>query len=136
MSVGRCYLIEALLAFFKIENVDDVPLANNLFLSQDISDEEKKEHLLTALQKFVDEYVLHTLDDDSTESSDNDTSDGVLNYSLNLLKSFMVLLDCKDAVASGNGEHLALIQKQMLFYFSSVSGYNSYAIDVGFHHTE
>ena len=123
-------LLKHLLAFFKIENVDDVPLANNLFLSQDISDEAKKEHLLTALQKFVDEYVLHTLDDESTESSDNDSSDGVLNYSLNLLKSFMVLPDCKNAVASGNGEHLALIQKQMLFYFSSVSGYNSYAIEM------
>ena len=130
MSVGRCYLIEALLTFFKIENVDEVPLANNLFLSKDIGDEAKKEHLLTALQKFVNEYVLHTLDDDSTDSSDNDSSDGVLNYSLNVLKSFMVLLDCKDAVASGNGEHLALIQKQMLFYFSSVSGYNSYAIEM------
>ena len=65
---------------------------------------QKKEHLLTALQKFVDEYVLHTLDDDITQSSDNESSDGVLNYSLNLLKSFMVLLDCKDVVASGNGE--------------------------------
>lgn len=64
------------------------------------------------------------------ESSDDDNSDGVLNYSLNLLKSFMVLLDCKDAVASGNGEQLALIQKQILFYFSSVSGYNSYAIEM------
>ena len=42
----------------------------------------------------------------------------------------MVLLDCKDAVASGNGEHLATIQKQMLFYFSSVSGYNAYAIEM------
>ena len=130
MSVGRCYLIEALLAFFKIENLDKIPLANNLFLSKDISDEEKKEHLLTVLQNFVIEYVLHTLDDDITESSDDDNSDGVLNYSINLLKSFMVLLDCKDAVASGNGEHLTLFQKQKLFYFSSVSGYNLYAIEM------
>lgn len=132
MSVGHCYLIEALLEFFKIENVDESPIANNTFLSNDMSEEEKKAHLLTVLQKFVNEYVFPTLDDDddSMESSDEDNSDGVLNYSLNLLKSFMVLLDCKDAVASGNGEHLALIQKQMLFYFSSVSGYNSYAIEM------
>ncbi len=34
-------------------------------------------------------------------------TDGVFNYFLNLVKSFMVLLDCKDVVASGNGEHLA-----------------------------
>ena len=42
----------------------------------------------------------------------------------------MLLLDCKHAVASGNGEHLALVQKQMLYHFSSVSGYNSYAIEM------
>ena len=54
----------------------------------------------------------------------------VFNYAANLLKSFMVLVDCKDAVASGNGEHLATIQKQMLFHFASVSGYNSYAIEM------
>ena len=137
MSVGHCYLVQALLEFFKIENVDESPNANNTFLSNDMTKEEKKEHLLAELQKFVDEYVLETLNDDSMESSDEDNSDGVLNYSLNLLKSFMVLLDCKDAVASGNGEHLALIQKQMLFYFSSVSGYNSYAIEMfNFYHTE
>ena len=130
MSVGHCYLVQALLEFFKIENVHESLNANNTFLSNDMTEEKKKEHLLAALQKFVDEYVLETLNDDSMESSDEDNSDGVLNYSLNLLKSFMVLLDCKDAVASGNGERLALIQKQMLFYFSSVSGYNSYAIEM------
>ena len=48
MSVGCCYLIEALLGFFKIENVNDVPLANNLFLSQDISDEAKKRTLINS----------------------------------------------------------------------------------------
>ena len=42
----------------------------------------------------------------------------------------MVLLHCKEAVASGDGEHLGLIQKQMLLYFSSVSGFNSYAIEM------
>ena len=42
----------------------------------------------------------------------------------------MVLFDCKDAVAFGNGEHLALIQKQMLYYFSSVSGFNVYEIEM------
>ena len=130
MSVGHCYLIEALLQFFKIETVDESPSANNTFLSGDISEEEKKTNLLAVLHKFVNEFLFSTLNDDSTESSDEDSPDGVLIYSLNLLKSFMILLYCKDAVASGNGEHLALIQKQMLFYFSSVSGYNAYAIEM------
>ena len=42
----------------------------------------------------------------------------------------MVLVDCKDAVVSGNGKHLTTIQKQMLFHFASVSAYNSYAIEM------
>lgn len=33
-------------------------------------------------------------------------------------------------LACGNGEHLALVQKQMLYHFSSVSGYNAYAIEM------
>ena len=54
MSVGHCYLVQALLEFFKIENVDESPNANNTFLSNDMTEEEKKEHLLAELQKFVD----------------------------------------------------------------------------------
>lgn len=54
MTVGHCYLIEALLEFFKVENVDESPTASNTFLPNDISDEEKKAHLLTVLHKFVD----------------------------------------------------------------------------------
>ena len=41
----------------------------------------------------------------------------------------MVLLDCKEVVASGNGEHL-MFKKQMLLYSSSGSGYNLYAIEM------
>ena len=48
------------------------------------------------------------------ESSVDDSMDGIFYYAQNLLKSFMILLDSKDAVESGNGEHLALVQKQML----------------------
>ena len=64
------------------------------------------------------------------ESSDDDSMDGIFNDAQNLLKSFMILLDSKDAVESGNGEHLALVQKQMLFHFSSISGFNSGFLDV------
>ena len=130
MSIGHCYLVEALLEFFKMEDVDKSPKANSPFLFSDGSDERKKAQLLAMLDKFVTEYICQTSDEDSMESSDDDNMDGVFNYAVNLLKSFFILLDYKDAVASGNGEHLALIQKQMLFYFSSVSGFNSYAIEM------
>lgn len=129
MSVGNCYLIEALLAFFNMDNINESPKIQNPCSSNEVSDDEKKAHVLSVLDQFLDEYILQTQSDDEDIAAD-DMSDGVFDYSLNLLKSFMVLLDCKDAVASGNGEHLAIIQKQMLLYFSSVSGYNSYAIEM------
>ncbi|XP_028411476.1 uncharacterized protein LOC114534127 [Dendronephthya gigantea] len=136
MSVGNCYLIEALLAFFEMDNVDESPKENNPLPPNDLTDEEKKAHVHAVLDKFLYQFLNQTMehsdDEDMSGDDDNDDdiSDGVFNYSINLIKSFMVLLDCKDAVASGNGEHLALVQKQMLFYFSSVSGYNSYAIEM------
>ena len=130
MSVGNCYLVEALLEFLKMENVNESPKVCNPCPSSKLSDDEKKAHVLTVLDKLIDEYILKAQSDDECTSADDDISHGVCDYSLNLLKSFMVLLDCKDAVASGNGEHLALLQKQMLLFFSSVSGYNSYAIEM------
>ena len=130
MSVGQSYLVEALLEFFKMEDVSKLPKENSLFLVKDGNDEEKEIQILAVLDKFVQQYICSTSEEDSMESSDDDNTDGVFNYGLNLLKSYFILLDCKDAVASGNGEHLALIQKQMLFYFSSISGFNSYAIEM------
>ena len=88
---------------------------------------------MTVLDKFLEEYVsleIPTCDEEDVDDDCGDDDDGILNYGVNLLSSFMVLLDCKNAVASGNGEHLALVQKQMLYHFSSVSGYNSYAIEM------
>ena len=135
MSIGNCFLVEALLEFFGMENDTDNPKENNPLPEDNFSEEEKKNHLMTVLDKFLDVYIFHTTacDDDGfldDNTLDDDTPDGIFNYSVNLLRSFMVLFDCKDAVASGNGEHLALIQKQMLHYFSSASGFNVYAIEM------
>ncbi len=135
MSVGHCYLIEALLQFFNMDNVNESPKSNNPCPPNDLNEDERKLHVLAVLDKFLEEYVFQTSecsddDGDTIDDDDDDDDDGVYNYSINLLKSFMVLVDCKNAVASGNGEHLALIQKQMLLYFSSVSGFNSYAIEM------
>ena len=105
MSVCQSYLVEALLEFSKMEDISKLPKENSPFLVNDGNDEEKRVHILAVLDMFV-------------------------NYGLNLLKSYFILLGCKDAVASGNGEHLVLIQEQMLFYFSSVSGINSCAIEM------
>ena len=134
MSVGHCYLIEALLEFFKMDNINELPKENDPFPPDECSEEEKKAHLLAVLDKFLEEYISLEIPargkDFDGDCGDDDSGDGIFNYGVNLLSSFMLLLDCKHAVASGNGEHLALVQKQMLYHFSSVSGYNSYAIEM------
>ena len=132
MSVGYSYVIEALLTFFKMENINKMPKENNPCPPTDLDDNEKKSHVVRVLDKFLEEIIFESTsttcsDDADNLDDDDDDRDGVRDYAINLLKSFMVLLDCKDAVASGNGEHLALIQKQMLFYFST---YNAYAIEM------
>jgi hypothetical protein len=135
LSVGRCYLVEALLDFFGMESVDGTPKRNDPFPSNAAATcEEKKIHLEATLGRFVAQYILEEtlLDDDDClddDVVDPEDEDGVMNYSINLLKSFMILMDYKDAVASGNGEHLALLHKQMIPYFFSVS-YNAYAIEM------
>ena len=105
IDVCQAYLVEALLEFSKMEDISKLPKENSPFLSMMEMMKKKKVHILAVLDMFV-------------------------NCGLNLLKSYFILLDCKDAVASGNGQHLVLIPKQMLFYFSSVSGFNSCAIQM------
>ena len=116
MSVGHSYLIEALLEFFKMEDVSKSPKENCRFLFIDGNDEEKKAQILAVLDKFVSQYICSTSEGDSMESSDDDTTDGVFNYALNLLKSYFILLDCKDAVASGNGEQTDVILLLICFW--------------------
>ena len=41
----------------------------------------------------------------------------------------MILADIKDAVATGNGQHLSVLHKQLVHFFSA-SGFNEYAIEM------
>jgi hypothetical protein len=49
---------------------------------------------------------------------------------VNVLQSFMLLADFKDADSSGNGEHLSTLHKQLLLQFFSAAGFNDYAIEM------
>ncbi len=106
-----------------MDKVDSSPKENNPCPPNDLTDDDKTAYVLAVLDKFIKQYIFpitaHSDDEDmsaAADDDDDDMSDGVFNYSLNLIKSFMVLLDCKDAVASGNGEHLALVQKHRCCY--------------------
>ena len=67
------------------------------------TDEQKKLFIESTLDKFLEQYVF--IEDDQAFETDS-----VCHYSVNLVKSFMILADIKDAVATGNGQHLSVLQ--------------------------
>ena len=91
-----------------------------------LDEEQKDVYIITTVEKFLDEYVFSATND----GDDACTRDGVLSYSVNLMASFLLLADLKDAVKSGNGEYLAVLRKQLLVHFFSTPGYNEFAIEM------
>ena len=63
-------------------------------------------------------------------TNDDHDRDRVSCYAINLLKSFLLLADFKDAIQTGNGGHMTTLQKELLIHFFSTSGYNEFAIEV------
>ena len=123
ISVGRCFVVEALLEFFNMSDPKHKPLRNGPNMAYITTDEQKKLFIESALDKFLEQYIF--IEDDQAFGTDD-----VCHYSVNLLKSFMILADIKDAVATGNGLHLSVLHKQLLVHFFSASGYNEYAIEM------
>ena len=76
MSVGNCCLIEALLTFFEMDNVNKSPKLYDPYPSNELSDDEKKAHVISVLDKLIDEYIFPTHSDDECMSSDDDMPDG------------------------------------------------------------
>ena len=60
----------------------------------------------------------------------NDVSDGVWCYAVNLLKCFILLADIKDAVATGNGEHMSTLRKQLPIHFFATARFNEFSIEM------
>ena len=120
ISVGKCYLIEALLEFFELENTADKLAC--LLIHKDLSMEEVKQKYVNAVDKFVEKYFL------GTSLFPND--DGILNYAVNILHYYLLLVDIKDAVSTGDGDYLVTIHKQMFLHFFSSPGFNAYAIEM------
>ena len=109
-----------------MDNIKDKPTANGP-CSVNVSNEEYRERYLdSTLDKFLDEYVLVTEDKQSSPTATN----GIWSHGINIMKSYLVLADMKDAVATGNGDYLTTLRKQLLMHFSSTRGFNEYAIEM------
>ena len=122
LSIGKCYVTEALIELFKIENTSQKQNSNFPGHAH-VSTEEQNVEYFEISDKFLNKYVFLTL---VSSTEDN----GILSYAVDLMISYMILADFKDAVSSGNGEYLATLHKQLLLHFSSASGFNVYAIEM------
>ena len=120
LSVGKCFLVEAFLQFFNMDDVTHKPTKNAPVMAADATDEQKKITIMKVLEKFLDKYIFVSEDAEDPPFG----SDGICAYSLNLINSFMILTDFRDAVASGNGQHLSVLHKQLLVHFSTTTGFN------------
>jgi hypothetical protein len=123
MSMGKCFVVEALLEFFQMTDTNQKPSQN---APSSLDEEQKDVYIITTVERFLDEYVFSATND----GDDACMRDGVLSYSVNLMASFLLLADLKDAVKSGNGEYLAVLRKQLLVHFFSTPGYNEFAIEM------
>ena len=99
------------------------PSANGSHSVYVLKEEYRKDYIINTLDKFLDEHVFD-------EENIGTTTDGVWCYGVNILRSFMLLADLKDAVATGNGEYLSVIRKQLLLHFFSTPGFNKFAVEM------
>lgn len=133
LTVGRCFTVLALVHFFNMENKDGRPTKNRPpYYMLEVGDT-KEEYYLSVLDRFINEFLLlptPELGDEDDQCSSHGGVDFVKNYSLCLFKYFFSFLDLKDAVREGNGARLATLHKELLPYFKSLGGFNSYAIEM------
>ena len=133
LSIGRCFTIEALLNFFNMETTVGHPTRNRPpYHVLDVGDN-KKVYYESVLDKFIDEFLIIPATDtqaDAEEECSCDDDDFIRNYSMCLLKYFFVYSDLKDAVKEGNGARLGTLHKQLLPFFKSLPGFNSYALEM------
>ena len=104
----------------------DDPKQNAPNVAFTITPDGKKMHMVNALDKFRDQYIF------IGDNKENPPAGHyvVCQYGINRIKSFIILTNIKDAVATGTGQHLSTLHKQLLVHFFSISGFNSYAIEV------
>ena len=125
VSVGKCYAIEALLEFFQMEDAKHKPTANGPHSVNIFDEDYRRGYIDSTLDMFLDEYVFQDDKEDLLFPTH-----GVWCYGINILKSYLLLADMKDAVATGNGEYLTVIRKQLLVHFFSTPGFNELAIEI------
>lgn len=111
LSIGKCFTMEALLEFFRMESKEDRIKRNRPPYYILEVDDNKKKYYDSVLDKSVDQFLINSPndnDDDDDEESSPTNNDFVRNYSLCLLKYYFMFLDFKDAVKKAMERQLQL----------------------------
>lgn len=111
LSIGKCFTMEALLEFFRMESKEDRIKRNRPPYYILEVDDNKKKYYDSVLDKSVDQFLINSPndnDDDDDEESNPTNNDFVRNYSLCLLKYYFMFLDFKDAVKKAMERQLQL----------------------------
>ena len=68
MSIGKCFIVEALFELFQIADTKQAPLQN---APSSRDEEQKNVYIITTIEKFLDEYIFSdTNDSDDATSRD------------------------------------------------------------------
>ena len=91
LSVGRCYVTEAFLEFFQMDDPKQKPNLNAPNMAFTITPDQKKTYMINVLDKFLDQYIF--IGDNKENPPFGD--DGVCHNGINLIKSFIILMILK-----------------------------------------
>ena len=118
-SVGKCFVIEALLEFFNMADTKGKPTANCPHTVFVLQEEYRRTYIIHILDKFMDVYLFDDavvedggVEDGHVDNADEEQTDGVWCYAVNVLRCYLLRAYFKDAVANGNGEYLSILRKQ------------------------
>ena len=121
-SVGKCFVIEALMEFVQMDDAKCEPIANGPHSVNIFNEAHQKTYIKGILDKFLDEFIF--------VAGNRKVADGVWCYGVNIIKSFMMLADFNDAVSTGNGEYISILRKLLLTHFFATPGFNEFAIEM------
>lgn len=127
ISVGKSYIVAALIKFFGMTKVDDYPTENGFPVNMiHKSDNEIKQYFDTYIGKFVSSFIFQQ----DQAPPPNQGDDYVKNYGLCMMYLTIVLLQLKDTAAEGDGDRNFINQKLLLSIFKSLNAYSKYAIEM------
>ena len=117
ISAGKGYLVAALMKFFGMATVDDIPTSHKFSMND--KDDFAKEFGLF-VETFIFQWKLPT----HTEE------DNIMNYGLCMCFLTVLLLQMKDTAAQGDGDRNLINQKLLLSVFKSLGAFSKYAIEM------